>query len=72
MLPLRDHAGLPEGARGCLERLLGHLRTLEEALRLFSVQPTPPSLVELVAQDEYTHDVVVPLDERHYLAFDTT
>jgi hypothetical protein len=27
---------------------------------------------EIVTQDEYTHDVVLPFDGRHFLAFDAT
>jgi hypothetical protein len=34
---------------------------------------SPPRVVtEIVTQDEYTHDVVLPFDGSHFLAFDAT
>lgn len=47
-------------------------RTLAEVLTWSRAQRPPHAVTEIVTQDEYTHDVIVPLDERHYLAFDTT
>ena len=32
----------------------------------------PATIVEIVTQDEYTHDVVLESTGRPYLAFDTT
>ncbi|HEX9101801.1 MAG TPA: hypothetical protein VF997_06340 [Polyangia bacterium] len=45
------------------------LQTLEEVLRW--AHALGHSLVEVVTQDEYTHDVVVAAGER-FLVFDTT
>jgi hypothetical protein len=45
------------------------LQTLEEVLRW--AHALGHSLVEVVTQDEYTHDVVVAADAR-WLVFDTT
>jgi hypothetical protein len=72
MLPLRDHAGLSPEERARLERLLCRLQTLEEALRLFAVQAPPPRLAEIIAHDEYTHDVVFGLPGGRHLVFDAT
>jgi hypothetical protein len=44
-------------------------RTLEEVVRALGTLGW--ALVEVVTQDEYTHDVVLPFAE-HYLSFDTT
>lgn len=45
------------------------LRTLEEVLRW--AHALGHSLVEVVTQDEYTHDVVIAA-ARQWLVFDTT
>jgi hypothetical protein len=36
-----------------------------------AMQP-PLTVSEIVTQDEYTHDVVMPFGPAHYLSFDTT
>ncbi len=47
-------------------------RTLDEVLRWsFARRPTV-ELVEIVVQDEFTHDAVFRFDERLYLVYDTT
>ena len=46
-----------------------HLRTLEEATRWAFARGL--ELVEIVTQDEYTHDVVFSAGA-HWLVFDTT
>jgi hypothetical protein len=46
-----------------------HLRTLEEATRWAFARGL--ELVEIVTQDEYTHDVVFAAAP-HWLVFDTT
>jgi hypothetical protein len=56
-------------------RVAGHpdaerLRTLEEVLEWTHARGG--SLVDVIVQDEYTHDVVVTLPGVVYLAFDST
>jgi hypothetical protein len=46
------------------------LRTLEEVLRW--ARPRGHALVDVVAQDEYTNDVVLALADGRWLVFDTT
>lgn len=42
-------------------------------LMLVTLRMTPPRLVKnVVVQDEYSHDVVLPGLEDHWLVFDTT
>ena len=48
------------------------LATLADVLAWGRAQAPPAPVAEIVTQDEYTHDVVVPLGPRHYLSFDTT
>ena len=60
----------PERQR--LERLCWRMRTLEEAMRLLVGMKPPAAIVEVITQDEFTHDVVFAMPEGHYLVFDTT
>ena len=64
-------ANLPEDTRRTIEREVLPLRSLEHVVR-WAFSRTPPSKVaDVVVQDEYTHDVVIPWREVH-LVFDTT
>ena len=66
-----DPSGLPEMLRSTIERELRPLRSLEQVVR-WAFSRTPPSEVtDVVVQDEYTHDVVIPWRGVH-LVFDTT
>jgi hypothetical protein len=47
-------------------------RTLGDVLAWGRRQSPPRSVTEIVTEDEYTHDVIIAFDERHYLVFDTT
>jgi hypothetical protein len=48
------------------------LDTLEQLLCLGFAQRPPWELVEVVVQDEYTHDVIVRDPASQFLVFDTT
>ena len=51
---------------------VGSLLTLADVLA-WARRHEPPLQVEtIVTQDEYTHDVVLPFDGAHFLAFDAT
>lgn len=47
-------------------------RTLEEVLRWALAKTSPAQVATVIAQDEFTLDVVFRIDERVFLAFDTT
>jgi hypothetical protein len=51
---------------------LRELRTLSGVLDWLRVQEPPRLVADIVTQDEYTHDVVVPWSERLVLVFDAT
>ena len=51
---------------------LGERRTLADVLQWAREQDPPRHVVDIVTQDEYTHDVVLPFDGSHFLAFDAT
>jgi hypothetical protein len=51
---------------------LRELRTLAGVLEWLRIQEPSRLVAEIVTQDEYTHDVVVPWSERLVLVFDAT
>ena len=51
---------------------LRSLRTLGAVLEWLRAQDPPRDVGEIITQDEYTHDVIVPWSERLTLVFDTT
>jgi len=66
-----DPSSLPESIRSTMEQELRPLRSLERVVR-WAFSRTPPSeIADVVVQDEYTHDVVIPWGGVH-LVFDTT
>ena len=46
--------------------------TLADVLQWARQQQPPRHVSEIVTQDEYTHDVVMPFDGEHFLVFDAT
>jgi hypothetical protein len=54
------------------ESELGQQHTLADVLAWARAQMPPRTVTEIVTQDEYTHDVVIPFDGSHFLAFDAT
>jgi hypothetical protein len=57
---------------GRLRLALRDLRTLGGALEWLRAQEPPRSVRDIVTQDEYTHDLIVPWDDRLTLVFDAT
>jgi hypothetical protein len=47
-------------------------RTLETVLNWGLAKKPPASLVNVVTQDEFTHDVIFKIGEEIFLVFDTT
>lgn len=72
MVPLKDHSGLPAAERTALERELAPLTLLQDVVRWGFADTPPRDVTEVVVQDEFTHDVVVPWKNGRYLVFDTT
>lgn len=70
-VPLEDRAGLTVVERATLVATVRAQRTLADVLDWARAQTPPRVVAEIVAQDEYTHDVVLPLGERLVLAYDT-
>lgn len=72
MTPLADHAGLELGERQRLKAAVARLATLEEVIRWGLGLPRPSVIADVVVQDEYSHDVVMPWGDDHHIVFDTT
>jgi hypothetical protein len=47
-------------------------RTLDEVLRWALAKTPPAQVATVIGQDEFTVDVVFRIDEKTFLAFDTT
>ena len=69
---LHDRAGLPPERLAALQAAVANQRTLAAVLAWARTQRPPAEVVEIVTQDEYTHDVVLQSAGQPYLAFDTT
>ena len=68
-----DAAGeIPERELSRFRLALRDLRTLGPVLEWLRAQDPPRAPREIVTQDEYTHDVIVPWSDRLVLVFDTT
>ncbi len=55
-----------------LKGALTDIGTLDQLLNWGSRQEPPVRLEEVLAQDEYTHDVLVPWRDGQWLIFDST
>jgi hypothetical protein len=51
---------------------LAHRVILADVLRWAREQMPPRTVSEIVTQDEYTHDIVLPFEGEYFLAFDAT
>lgn len=55
-----------------IEELVGDARTLDEALRRVRAARPPWSVVDVVVQDEYSHDVVLGSKDGRWAVLDAT
>ena len=74
-VPLTDRAGLAAAPLAALRAEVSAQRTLADVLAWARGRRPPAEIMEIVTQDEYTHDVVLgdgAGDDRIYLVYDTT
>lgn len=73
-MPVRliDRTGLEEDERQRLRDALAPQTTLEKLLEWGRSRTPHLRVEEIITQDEFTHDVVVPYDRGLYFAFDVT
>ena len=69
---LTDRSQLAPPAREALARELAPLHLLEDVARWAFAQEPLAAIADVVIQDEYTHDVIVPWREGRWLVFGTT
>jgi len=71
-LPVLDRVGLsPSRLEAIVEAVAQHY-SLDTVVR-WGLATTPPRFIaNVVVQDEYTHDVVLPWDDTLWLVYDTT
>jgi hypothetical protein len=71
-VPVRAIGAIAPDVVARAESELGRRHTLTDVLAWTRAQSPPRAVAEIVTQDEYTHDVVIPFDGSHFLAFDAT
>ena len=71
VLPVRAAEPEVSGILPTVEQIFAQCHTLADLLAWAARQVPRVEVAEIVTQDEYTHDVVLPFGER-YLSFDTT
>lgn len=71
-IDVTDYADLKGSDLATYERALGGLTSLERVLSWGRAQEPARGIEEILTQDEYTHDVIMPADGGCYLVFDTT
>jgi len=72
VLELTDHAGLEAGERDDLAAALAGLTTLADVIRWGLELPEMSAVIDVVGQDEFTNDVILPWVSGRFLVFDTT
>ena len=70
-IPLIDYASLDKPTHQRLAAVIATQTSLERALEWGRSQRPPVAVESILTQDEYTHDVLIPFENR-YLVYDTT
>ena len=71
MSTVTNHAGLSSELLAALETEVAQLTILQDVIRWGFSQTPPSDVADVVIQDEFTHDVVLPWRDV-FLVFDTT
>lgn len=71
-IPVLSVGAIPAVVLGEAKAAFAGRPTLANVLQWAREQSPPRAVAEIVTQDEYTHDVVLPFDGSHFLAFDAT
>jgi len=72
MAMLIDRAGLTADELARLTALVADHGTLGHVVRGWAAERPPRLIVEIVTQDEYTHDVIICYRDEIHLVYDTT
>ena len=71
-MDIADHVGLSEAALTRLRHFTARQCTLHDVVRDTLALSPPRIVADVVVQDEYTHDVVLPWDGNVWLVYDTS
>lgn len=71
-IPFHDYVGLSEPALASLRLTTAAHRGLDQIFSWGRNQPPPVHPADVVKQDEFTHDVLVPLADGTWLIYGTT
>lgn len=71
-VPVRAVGAIVADVLARAQEQLARRHTLADVLAWARAYSPPRTVAEIVTQDEYTHDVVIPFDGSHFLAFDAT
>ncbi len=69
---LTDHVGLPNDEAQELSRIVSEHRGLDDIFAWGRRQNPPVHPADIIKQDEFTHDVLVPLAKERWLVYATT
>ena len=69
-VPVRAVDGIQDGLLPAIERVFGQCYTLADLMRWTAERQPRVQIAQIVTQDEYTHDVVLPFGSV-FLSFDT-
>ena len=71
-ITLTDFAGLPEHEHSALGKTVAKHRDLDDVFAWGRSQSPAVRPADVVKQDEFTHDVLVPLPNGRWLVYGTT
>ncbi len=72
VIPVENRANLPAAAFEPIRRAVEGQTTLQRALGWFFAQSPPLAPADLVPQDEFSYDLLVPYPGGLYLSYDTS
>lgn len=70
--PFADFAGLQPSEAAELQRVVAEHRGLDDVFAWGRKQSPPVHPADVIKQDEFTHDVLVPLPNERWLVYGTT
>jgi len=71
-VPVENHADLRAAAFVPMRDVVQAHRTMERALAWFFAQMPPLAPEDLIAQDEFSYDLIVPYRDGLYLSYSTS
>ena len=71
-IPIDNHANLPAAQLDPIRAIVQMHGTMERALAWFFAQEPPLAPKDLIPQDEFSYDLLVPYRDGLYLSYDTS